>query len=58
LGDLTTLYEANPRAPGRDVLKRAVTAANDVYGLLERDIIRVFADTAAAQDAPAKAYGT
>jgi hypothetical protein len=40
------------------VLKRAVTAANDVYGLLERDIIRVFADTAAAQDAPAKAYGT
>ncbi len=56
LGDLTTIYEADPRKPGRTVLKRALSAANDVYGLLEKDIIRVFADTAV--EAPAKAYGT
>lgn len=56
LGDLTTIYEADPRKPGRAVLKRALSAANDVYGLLERDIIRVFAE--AGQDAPARAYGT
>lgn len=56
LGDLTTIYEADPRKPGREVLKRALSAANDVYGLLERDIIRVFSD--AEQEAPAKAYGT
>jgi chromosome partitioning protein len=57
LGDLTTIYEADPRRPGRAVLKRALSAANDVYGLLEKDIVRVFAETAGA-DAPAKAYGT
>lgn len=56
LGDLTTIYEADPRKPGRAVLKRALAAANDVYGLLEKDIIRVF--TGAGEFAPAKAYGT
>lgn len=55
LGDLTTIYEADPRKPGRAVLKRALSAANDVYGLLERDIIRVFSE---ATQQPARAYGT
>jgi chromosome partitioning protein len=58
LGDLTTIYEADPRKPGRAVLKRALSAANDVYGLLEKDIVRVFAEAAAAHESPAKAYGT
>jgi chromosome partitioning protein len=57
LGDLTTIYEADPRKPGRAVLKRALSAANDVYSLLERDIVRAFTERA-AQAMPAKAYGT
>lgn len=57
LGDLTTIYEADPRKPGRAVLKRALAAANDVYSLLERDIVRTFTEQAARQT-PAKAYGT
>jgi len=57
MGDLTTIFEADPRSKGRGVLKRAVEAANDVYGLLERDLIRVFQERSARQSA-VKAYGT
>jgi chromosome partitioning protein len=59
LGDLTTIYEADPRKTGRTVLKRAVNAANDVYSLLQQDIVRAMAEPkAAAVESPAKAYGT
>jgi chromosome partitioning protein len=37
-----TLYEVDPRGPGRSVLKRALEAANTVNGLIEADIIDVF----------------
>jgi hypothetical protein len=37
-----TLYEVDPRGPGRSVLKRALEAANLVNGLIEADIIDVF----------------
>jgi len=57
LGDLTTIYEADPRSKGRSVLKRAVAAANDVYGLLERDLVRVFRERSTAHVSD-KAYGT
>jgi chromosome partitioning protein len=37
-----TLYEVDPRGPGRSVLKRALEAADAVNGLIEADIIDVF----------------
>jgi chromosome partitioning protein len=37
-----TLYEVDPRGPGRSVLKRALEAADTVNGLIEADIIDVF----------------
>ncbi len=40
--DWKTLYEVDPRGPGRSVLKRALEAADTVNGLLEADIIDVF----------------
>jgi chromosome partitioning protein len=54
--DWKTLYEVDPRGPGRSVLKRALEAANTVNGLIEADIIDVFQvrqmqRTAAAQAA-------
>lgn len=40
--DWKTLYESDPRGPGRGVLKRALEAADTVNGLIEADIIDVF----------------
>lgn len=40
--DWKTLYEVDPRGPGRSVLKRALESANTVNGLIEADIIDVF----------------
>jgi chromosome partitioning protein len=40
--DWKTLYESDPRGPGRSVLKRAIEAADMVNGLIEADIIDVF----------------
>lgn len=40
--DWKTLYEVDPRGPGRGVLKRALEAADAVNGLIEADIIDVF----------------
>lgn len=37
-----TIYESDPRGKGRSVLKRAVDAADAVYGIIESDIIDVF----------------
>jgi chromosome partitioning protein len=37
-----TLYEVDPRGPGRSVLKRALEAADAVNGLIEADIVDVF----------------
>lgn len=37
-----TIYESDPRGKGRSVLKRAVDAADTVYGIIESDIIDVF----------------
>jgi chromosome partitioning protein len=37
-----TLYEEDPRGPGRTALKRALESANTVNGLIEADIIDVF----------------
>jgi chromosome partitioning protein len=37
-----TLYEADPRAPGRAALKRALDAAKDVNTLIESDFINLF----------------
>ena len=55
--DWKTLYEVDPRGPGRGVLKRALEAANTVNGLIEADIIDVFrsrqAQRAAARQAAA-----
>lgn len=37
-----TIYEADPRAPGRTALKNALEAANDVNRLIEADFIALF----------------
>ncbi len=47
MGNLSTVYEADPKAFGRSALKRALEAANDVHGLLERDLIEIFKERAA-----------
>jgi chromosome partitioning protein len=44
-----TLYEADPRAPGRAVLKRALEAANDVNADIEADLIDLLKERAAAK---------
>ena len=49
--DLKTLYEADPRAKGRGVLKRAIEAANDVNRIIENDVIAVFEARRAERDA-------
>lgn len=40
--ELKTLYEADPTAKGRSVLKRAVESANAVNAVIEGDVISVF----------------
>jgi chromosome partitioning protein len=40
--ELKTLYEADPTAKGRAVLKRAVESANAVNAVIEQDVISVF----------------
>lgn len=40
--DVRTLYEMDPRAPGRAVLKRALESADAVNRLLEAEIIKVY----------------
>jgi chromosome partitioning protein len=45
-----TLYEEDPRAKGRGVLKRALDAANIVNGLIEDDIVDVFREWRAKRE--------
>jgi chromosome partitioning protein len=47
-----TLYEADPRAPGRAALKRALDAANDVNRLIEADFINLFRSRQNSRQAP------